>query len=542
MKFQFLYPCCTSEIKKVQTNLVLSGKTDYLSASIIINTDIFPVIIDTTSNYLIVAKKKCEGCSQYPPLYKESPVAETIPCDSQLCHSTGNVCEKPTKYDPTSCGYVTTLSNGAHLRTFLVKDLISIDDFKNIPVPIATIYEQTNGNNLTNAIFGVGPSCATCPPSPLKLILDTLKKPYITYFGGISLGSVDPLLYSVSINYTVMNKNDSLYAFEPNLIGSYWNGEQLKLNRSDYQRIVINSGSSLSFLPSDAFSKFKLFLKNACKNDFSLCSQIEKIFTDCLIISQIDKFPSLELYFDEDFVLSIPAKTYFYSVSKDDKIYHCIGIQEGKTPYAVLGVNLMRELYIVFDNVKEKIGFGKKTSKEPIASIDLAQYTKIYKGKGKKKQFLLVNENDSKQRVFHLIADSIEEMEHWIKEITTFFEGDILDLKAHLSSVAKQKQQQQQNTDGSGSEDNKSDFDINNSVNNNSKVGELDLDQIQLIFKGERLSFLITNSASEESLKESLNVKNSNLEESSSSKDLNNSKSSEGDDDDDDDDDDTSGE
>ncbi|KAM9973424.1 hypothetical protein ACTFIW_010513 [Dictyostelium discoideum] len=123
--------------------------------------------------------------------------------------------------------------------------------------------------------------------------------------------------------------------------------------------------------------------------------------------------------------------------------------------------------------------FKHRTSKEPVGIINLEEYTKIYKDKSKKKYFLLVNENNPQQRIFHLIADSEEEMELWITEITEFFNDDINDLKNQLSNITKLK-----------TEKKKYDTITKNAIKAK-RVEEYDLEKLQLVFKGERLSLLI---------------------------------------------------
>ncbi|KYR02596.1 hypothetical protein DLAC_00038 [Tieghemostelium lacteum] len=363
-----------NSIVSSQKSLVLTGRSDYLAGSISINGVPYTVVIDTTTNYLIIAKKKCEGCTQFPPYYKESPVADQIQCDSPSCHSFGgNICEKPSKLDPPTCGYATTLPNGASIRTNLVRDLISVDDFKNIPVLIAGIYEQEGSASLQQAVFGIGPSCPLCPPSPLQTILTTLKKPYIfgisldkNFFGGMSLGKIDPLLYSGSINYTAMVRDPKLnyYSFLPSYIGSYWNGEIFHILKGNLTLFHFKTASPLSYFPSPIYNQLKNFFKNGCKNDFTICSKIENLFnsTQCVILNQqqIDQFPNIEIYFDEGFSLSLSPRIYLYSLTRDNQVYHCFGILETTSPTFTIGINLMRELYIIFDNDLSKIGFSKK--------------------------------------------------------------------------------------------------------------------------------------------------------------------------------------
>ncbi|KAM9990285.1 hypothetical protein ACTFIY_006338 [Dictyostelium cf. discoideum] len=131
---------------------------------------------------------------------------------------------------------------------------------------------------------------------------------------------------------------------------------------------------------------------------------------------------------------------------------------------------------IDYNSIKDQ---ALKYGKEPVGVINLEEYTKIYKDKSKKKYFLLVNENNPQQRIFHLIADSEEEMELWITEITEFFNDDINDLKNQLSNITKLK-----------TEKKKYDTITKNAIKAK-RVEEYDLEKLQLVFKGERLSLLI---------------------------------------------------
>ncbi|GAM26659.1 hypothetical protein SAMD00019534_098340 [Acytostelium subglobosum LB1] len=123
--------------------------------------------------------------------------------------------------------------------------------------------------------------------------------------------------------------------------------------------------------------------------------------------------------------------------------------------------------------------FKQRNSTEPVGAVDLSQYTKCFKDNTKKNYFFLNNENDSSQRVFHLIADSPEEMDEWIRCISTFFEGDISDFKSQMMGLKQQKTDSKLNlSKGSGGAP--------------SSEEQLNpLDKFQLVFKGERVSLLL---------------------------------------------------
>ncbi|EFA81765.1 hypothetical protein PPL_05760 [Heterostelium album PN500] len=133
-----------------------------------------------------------------------------------------------------------------------------------------------------------------------------------------------------------------------------------------------------------------------------------------------------------------------------------------------------RRRFFVLTNTGILYYFKQRTSTEAVGAVDLSQYTKCYKDKTKKNYFFITNENDPSQRVFHLIADSAQEMEEWITEITSFFEGDVSDLKQHLMGVKQQKSDSKLNVAQSSNRDD-------------------DLDKFQLVFKGERVSLLLSD-------------------------------------------------
>jgi len=121
--------------------------------------------------------------------------------------------------------------------------------------------------------------------------------------------------------------------------------------------------------------------------------------------------------------------------------------------------------------------FKHRTSSEPVGAVDLSEYTKIYKDKTKKRNyFLLVNENKPEQRVFHLISDSEQDMNTWISDITEFFEDDVSDLKNQLNKLSLQKKEKMDT--------------LRRNVIKSKRVEEYELDKVQLVFKGERLSLL----------------------------------------------------
>ncbi|EGC39357.1 hypothetical protein DICPUDRAFT_147887 [Dictyostelium purpureum] len=138
-----------------------------------------------------------------------------------------------------------------------------------------------------------------------------------------------------------------------------------------------------------------------------------------------------------------------------------------------------RKRFFAITNAGILYYFKHRTSSEPVGAINLQEYTKIYKDKSKKRYFLLVNENNPSQRVFHLIADTEEELSSWINEITEFFEDDISDFKNQLSGVAKQKKEKRY-------------YDtLKRKEIKSARVEEYDLEKLQLVFKGDRLSLLV---------------------------------------------------
>ncbi|EGG25003.1 hypothetical protein DFA_03249 [Cavenderia fasciculata] len=418
-----------SRYDKRVSALVFSGSSEFLESSITIGQNSIPIILDTSSHHFLIAKKKCTGCTQFPPFYKKSPVGEFVQCDSQLCHLNGNTCEKPNKFTSPTCVLTTNIETAA-IRAYLISDMVSVDNFKNIPVIISAIYRQTGDlpNKLTKPIFGVGPSCQGCPVSQLNSILTTLKRPYIfgvsldrNYFGGISLGSINPLFYTHQLNYTTMVKQRASYSIQPYSMISEWNGHSLNISYTDFNMFTIETTLPLSYLPTAAFNKFTKFLSDYCqaknaatttsttstgtspsnptstttngstgglpannpkvpastsssplspsastttnnnnvKPSPSICSSLNVLFSNCLPSSMLspDQFPTIDLHFPENFTLSLKPSNYFYTISRDNIVYQCIGIQETKDTHATFGLNLMRELYIVFDNDRSVIGF-----------------------------------------------------------------------------------------------------------------------------------------------------------------------------------------
>ncbi|KYR02597.1 hypothetical protein DLAC_00039 [Tieghemostelium lacteum] len=119
--------------------------------------------------------------------------------------------------------------------------------------------------------------------------------------------------------------------------------------------------------------------------------------------------------------------------------------------------------------------FKHRTSNSAVGCLDLSRYTKIYKDSKKKKNFLLINENNPSERVFHLVSESESEMKEWIDEITEFFEDDISDLKNKLNDLKLKKQGDT----------------IKKTQMKAKRVEEYELDKLQLVLRGGRLSISV---------------------------------------------------
>ncbi|KAF2070757.1 hypothetical protein CYY_007920 [Polysphondylium violaceum] len=162
-----------------------------------------------------------------------------------------------------------------------------------------------------------------------------------------------------------------------------------------------------------------------------------------------------------------------------------------------------RKRFFILTNSGILYYFKHRTSSEAVGAVDLAEYTKIYKDKTKKRNyFLLVNENKPEQRVFHLISESEQEMGSWISDITEFFEDDVSDLKNQLNMLSIQKREKIDT--------------LKRNVIKSKRVEEYELDKVQLVFKGERLSLLFKNSPTTGSVNTNGNTLESTLLHSSS--------------------------
>ncbi|GAM26658.1 hypothetical protein SAMD00019534_098330, partial [Acytostelium subglobosum LB1] len=94
---------------------------------------------------------------------------------------------------------------------------------------------------LNKAIFGVGPNVST--PDIFGISLDK------NYFGGISLGYLDPLFSHQVNNYTSMLKTDGVYSFKINGMVSQYNPSSYFQHYKSFQQSKFRSSHVISCYP-----------------------------------------------------------------------------------------------------------------------------------------------------------------------------------------------------------------------------------------------------------------------------------------------------
>lgn len=174
--------------------------------------------------------------------------------------------------------------------------------------------------------------------------------------GELYLGGYDPNLDAGPIHYINLVEPYDFYRVPLNSITL---GDQiLNVDSSVYSKTIVDSGTSLIQLPTDAYNAFV----NQYQRNYAALPHVSdagNIFTGfCFPDLDIELYPSLYFNFN-GLTLEIPAEQYFInSVSITGEACRGLGIKESGNSVTGLGDVFMRGFNVIFDREQYRMGFS----------------------------------------------------------------------------------------------------------------------------------------------------------------------------------------
>jgi hypothetical protein len=323
------------------------------------------VIIDTGSHYTAFPCTGCSQCGQHTDAYwdlRNSTTAQVPQCGNQPC--------------TISQSY----SEDSSWHAFKVVDKFWVGGLNENSIPGAETYGidflfgcQTSETGLfrtqlADGIMGLSPGEETLP-SQLQTqgITDNTIFGLCFRIGGgiLTLGGVDQRIHSKpGIQYIKMTTAKGMYNI--NIIDIFLQdqleGTKMPLGESpesynDGKGVLIDSGTTDSFLPSSIEAKFGTLFQQITGKEFTSAnialtpSELSKMPNIIFVVEGLDENP-VEIVF--------PWSNYIDSVG-DEKYAFRLYFTEGSG--TILGANFMNGYNIIFDPNKNRIGIAKSNCK-----------------------------------------------------------------------------------------------------------------------------------------------------------------------------------
>ncbi|KAL9240924.1 hypothetical protein vseg_015089 [Gypsophila vaccaria] len=254
--------------KNVQTDIIPNGG-DYLMKFAIGTPPVeFTAVADTGSDLVWVQCSPCERCiGQQYRLFDptKSSTYHTIPCTSQTCNQPGikSACEpKPTSaVNDNTCTYITQYGDGTSTKGVLNTETISLPSSTTFPSVIFGCGYNQQGDLGTNGdgIVGLG-------SGPLSLVSQL--SPKIDYKFSYCLtpqssGLNSKLKFGLAVSgpevVSTPYTNQDAATFYSLTLDSITIGDTPISMSTD---IIIDSGTTLTYLPTNVYDSLKTTLKN----------------------------------------------------------------------------------------------------------------------------------------------------------------------------------------------------------------------------------------------------------------------------------------
>ncbi|KAK9707351.1 hypothetical protein RND81_07G191600 [Saponaria officinalis] len=259
--------------KNVQTDIIPNGG-DYLMKIAVGTPPVeFTAVADTGSDLVWVQCSPCQRCigkqsSLFDPT--ESSTYHTIPCTSQSCNQPGikSACQPNNVANDDSCAYTTQYGDGTKSEGVLNTETISFPSSTSFPSVIFGCGYNQQGQLGTNGdgIVGLG-------SGPLSLVSQL--SPKIDYKFSYCLtpqssGVNSKLKFGLDVAgpevvSTPFTNQDVSMAFYSLTLDSITVGDNTPIPMST--NIIIDSGTTLTYLPTSVYTNVKSALKDTLTVD-----------------------------------------------------------------------------------------------------------------------------------------------------------------------------------------------------------------------------------------------------------------------------------
>lgn len=335
------------------------------------------VIIDTGSHMLAVpCSPLCTHCGKHINTYysmDKSNESSIIDCETEKCKKfTRSSCNQDRM-----CTYSQSYAEGSSLSGVLIEDKVLFGDtfhkFSPLRVPFGC---TTSENKLfydqeADGILGL----ANSEGGFIRALYDNQIIPHYVFSlclaqngGYFSVGGLNTTLHNEEVKYLSYGDPTNKNKFLVNLQSIRIDSTFISVNKN----ALIDSGTTLTYVPEDMYNKIENTIKNFCsqenrcmgdiytKNNLGLCFKLRKNINT---VQFLESMPTLTFTFDENVTYDWKPQNYIYNNTnvdkKDNILNYCIGIYHLKKGEIILGSTWMHNHDIVFDLQDNRVGFAE---------------------------------------------------------------------------------------------------------------------------------------------------------------------------------------
>ncbi|KAJ6434787.1 hypothetical protein OIU84_000094 [Salix udensis] len=351
----------TSSAEHVKSSTVPFYSLSVPASDYIVNVEIgtpkkeVPLIFDTGSDLIWTQCKPCKAYYPEVPVFDptKSTSFKALPCSSTQCQLLGQGCSS------SKCTYKIAYVDNSSSAGIYATETISFNhlryDFKSILVGCSN--QVSGDSDGQSGIMGLN-------RSPLSFSSQTanIYNNLFSYCIPSNPGSTGHLTFggkaSNDVKFSPISKTSPSSDYDIKMTGISVGGRRLLIDASAFKiASTIDSGAVLTRLPPKAYSTLRSFFREMMKG-FPLSDQ--DIFLDtCYDFSNYSTvaIPSISVFFEDGVEMDIDVSGIMLQYPVGSKVY-CLAFAELDDEVSIFG-NFQQKTYtVVFDGVKERIGFA----------------------------------------------------------------------------------------------------------------------------------------------------------------------------------------
>nr|BBK07876.1 aspartyl protease family protein [Coccomyxa sp. KJ] len=346
----------------------------------------FAVIVDTGSTITYVPCASCgRNCGPHHKDAAFDPASSSssaiIGCDSDKC-----ICGRPPCgcSEKRECTYQRTYAEQSSSAGLLVSDQLQLRD-GGVEVVFGCETKETGEiyNQEADGILGLGNSEVSLVNqlAGSGVIDDVFALCFgsVEGDGALMLGDVDAAEYDIALQYTALLSSLAHPHYYSVQLDALWvGGQQLPVRPERYEEgygTVLDSGTTFTYLPSEAFQLFKDAVTNyALEHGLISVKGPDPKFHDICFggaphaghadQSKLEKvFPIFELQFADGVRLHTGPLNYLFMHTGEAGAY-CLGIFDNGASGTLLGGISFRNILVQYDRRNRRVGFGAASCQE----------------------------------------------------------------------------------------------------------------------------------------------------------------------------------